>query len=298
MPAFACIVVVFGLIKKVPVFDVFISGAKEGVKLLYNIAPTIMGLVFAVDLLQSSGAIDAICALIQPTAEFLGFPKEIVPLVLLRPVSGSGSTALLTALYKTCGPDSFAGSSASVLAGSSETTFYAIAMYFGCIRVKKIRHTLFAANTVSNYVDALIESFIFYPAERFDIVGKQLLKANKKYYMVDLGIRNHILPRKYYDLGFSVENIVFFELLRRGCKVTIGKYQENEVDFVAEKRGEFTYIQVTADMVSESTFDREMKPLYAIQDNYEKIVLTLDKLTVGNYDGIKVVNVIDWLLNK
>lgn len=155
-----------------------------------------------------------------------------------------------------------------------------------------------SANTVSNYVDALIESFIFYPAERFDIVGKQLLKANKKYYMVDLGIRNHILPRKYYDLGFSVENIVFFELLRRGCKVTIGKYQENEVDFVAEKRGEFIYIQVTADMVSESTFDREMKPLYAIQDNYEKIVLTLDKLTVGNYDGIKVVNVIDWLLNK
>lgn len=155
-----------------------------------------------------------------------------------------------------------------------------------------------SANTVSNYVDALIESFIFYPAERFDIVGKQLLKANRKYYMVDLGIRNHILPRKYYDLGFSVENIVFFELLRRGCKVTIGKYQENEVDFVAEKRGEFTYIQVTADMVSESTFDREMKPLYAIQDNYEKIVLTLDKLTVGNYDGIKVVNVIDWLLNK
>ena len=93
MPAFACIVVVFGLIKKVPVFDVFISGAKEGVKLLYNIAPTIMGLVFAVDLLQSSGAIDAICSLIQPTAEFLGFPKEIVPLVLLRPVSGSGSTS-------------------------------------------------------------------------------------------------------------------------------------------------------------------------------------------------------------
>ena len=155
-----------------------------------------------------------------------------------------------------------------------------------------------SANTVSNYVDALIESFIFYPAERFDIVGKQLLKANKKYYMVDLGIRNHILPRKYYDLGFSVENIVFFELLRRGWEGTIGKYQENEVDFVAEKRGEFTYIQVTADMVSESTFDREMKPLYAIQDNYEKIVLTLDKLTVGNYDGIKVVNVIDWLLNK
>ena len=147
MPAFACIVVVFGLIKKVPVFDVFISGAKEGVKLLYNIAPTIMGLVFAVDLLQSSGAIDAICSLIQPTAEFLGFPKEIVPLVLLRPVSGSGSTALLTALYKTCGPDSFAGRTAPYSQVQAKQPSTQSQCTFGCIRVKKIRHTLFAAIT-------------------------------------------------------------------------------------------------------------------------------------------------------
>lgn len=153
-------------------------------------------------------------------------------------------------------------------------------------------------NTVNDYVEALTESFVFYPAERFDIVGKQILKANKKYYMVDLGIRNHILPRKTYDLGFSVENIVFFELLRRGYKVTIGKYQTTEVDFVAEKQGVFTYIQVTADMTSKETFEREMKPFYNIKDNYEKIVLTLDKLTVGNYDGIKVINVIDWLVEK
>ncbi|MGN1433086.1 MAG: spore maturation protein [Ruminococcus sp.] len=145
MPAFACIIVVFGLIKKVPVFDIFLKGAKEGMQILYNIAPTIIGLVFAVDLLRSSGAIDAICNFIEPAADFLGFPKEIVPMVLLRPVSGSGSTALLTSLYEQCGPDSFAGRVASVLAGSSETTFYAIAMYFGCIKVKKIRHTLFAA---------------------------------------------------------------------------------------------------------------------------------------------------------
>lgn len=153
-------------------------------------------------------------------------------------------------------------------------------------------------NTVNDYVEALTESFVFYPAERFDIVGKQILKANKKYYMVDLGIRNHILPRKTYDLGFSVENIVFFELLRRGYRVTIGKYQTTEVDFVAEKQGVFTYIQVTADMTSKETFEREMKPFYNIKDNYEKIVLTLDKLTVGNYDGIKVINVIDWLVEK
>lgn len=145
MPVFACIIVVFGLIKRVPVFDIFLKGAKEGMQILYNIAPTIIGLVFAVDLLRSSGAIDAICNFIEPVADFLGFPKEIVPMVLLRPVSGSGSTALLTSLYEQCGPDSFAGRVASVLAGSSETTFYAIAMYFGCIKVKKIRHTLFAA---------------------------------------------------------------------------------------------------------------------------------------------------------
>lgn len=145
MPLFAGIVVVFGLVKKVPVFDVFLKGAKEGIQLLYSIAPTIMGLVFAVDLLKSSGAINAVCNLIAPTSEFLGFPKEIVPMVLLRPVSGSGSTALLTSLYEDCGPDSFAGRVASVLAGSSETTFYAIAMYYGCVKIKKTRHTLFAA---------------------------------------------------------------------------------------------------------------------------------------------------------
>ena len=145
MPAFACVIVVFGLIKRVPVFDIFLKGAKEGMQILYSIAPTIIGLVFAVDLLRSSGAIDAICNFIEPVADYLGFPKEIVPMVLLRPVSGSGSTALLTSLYEQCGPDSFAGKVASVLAGSSETTFYAIAMYFGCIKVKKIRHTLFAA---------------------------------------------------------------------------------------------------------------------------------------------------------
>lgn len=145
MPVFAGIVVIFGLVKRVPVFDIFLKGAKEGMMLLYNIAPTIMGLVFAVDLLRSSGAVNVICNFVEPAADFLGFPKEIVPMVLLRPVSGSGSTALLTSLYQDYGPDSFAGQVASVLAGSSETTFYAVAMYFGSIKVKKIRHTLVAA---------------------------------------------------------------------------------------------------------------------------------------------------------
>lgn len=153
-------------------------------------------------------------------------------------------------------------------------------------------------HTVSDYVTALTESFIFYPAERFDIVGKQLLKANRKMYIVDLGLRNHILPRSHYDLGFSLENIVYFELLRRGYRVMIGRVGETEVDFVAERRGTYSYFQVTADMTAQETFEREMKPLQNIRDNYEKIVLTADRLTVGNYGGIQVKNLIDWLLGK
>ena len=151
-------------------------------------------------------------------------------------------------------------------------------------------------NTVNDYVEALTESFIFYPAERFDIVGKQLLKANRKMYIVDLGLRNHILPRKNYDLGFSLENMVYFELLRRGYKVTIGRVGNTEVDFVAEKQGAYEYFQVTADMTAKETFDREIRPLENIRDNYEKTILTMDRLTPGNYNGIQVRYLLDWLI--
>lgn len=151
-------------------------------------------------------------------------------------------------------------------------------------------------NTVSDYVEALCEAFIFYPVERFDIVGKQILKTNPKFYIVDLGLRNHILPRRDYDFGFSIENIVYFELLRRGHRVYIGKQGENEVDFVAQKDGIYTYIQVSADMTARQTFEREIRPLKAIKDNYKKLILTADKNTLGNYDGIEVVNLLEWLL--
>ena len=153
-------------------------------------------------------------------------------------------------------------------------------------------------NTVNDYVEALTESFLFYPADRFNIVGKQLLKVNKKLYIVDLGLRGHIPPRQNYDLGFSLENLVYFELLRRGYRVMIGKIGSTEVDFVAEKQGAYTYIQVTADMTAEATFTREMRPLTLIRDNYEKIILTADRLTLGNYNGIQVKNLIDWLLGE
>lgn len=151
-------------------------------------------------------------------------------------------------------------------------------------------------NTVDDYVEALVEPYIFYPAERYDVIGKQLLKKNQKMYIVDLGLRRHLLARQKYDLGFSLENIIFFELLRRGYSVNIGKVGVTEIDFVAKKNDEIRYYQVTASMTEKSTFDREMAPLQNISDNYPKTVITLDRFTLGNYGGIEVVNAIDWLL--
>ena len=117
-------------------------------------------------------------------------------------------------------------------------------------------------------------------------------------YIVDLGLRRHLLPRKRYDLGFSLENVIYFELLRRGYEVNIGKVGSTEVDFIARKNEDVYYYQVTASMVEETTFEREIAPLKAIADNYPKTVITLDHYTPGNYEGIKVVDAIDWLLGK
>lgn len=153
-------------------------------------------------------------------------------------------------------------------------------------------------STVSDYVEALVEPYIFYQAERYDVLGKQLLKMNQKLYIVDIGLRRHLLSRKRYDLGFSLENIIYFELLRRGYEVNIGKVGTTEVDFVARRGENVFYYQVTASMTEEATFEREMAPLRAIADNYPKTVITLDRYTPGNYEGIQVVNAIDWLLKK
>lgn len=153
-------------------------------------------------------------------------------------------------------------------------------------------------NTVDDYVEALTEPYIFYPVERYDVFGKQLLKKNRKMYIVDLGLRRHLLARQRYDLGFSLENIIYFELLRRGYSVNIGKVGAAEIDFVARKNDNVSYYQVTASMTEESTFEREMSPLKGITDNYPKTVITLDRFTLGNYEGIEVVNAVDWLLDK
>lgn len=151
-------------------------------------------------------------------------------------------------------------------------------------------------HTISTYLNALCEAYLYYPVEPMNVSGKELLCSNKKYYIVDLGIRNFILPKTEYDLGFSIENIVYFELLRRGYIVNIGKIGTTEIDFIAKKNNVYTYYQVTASLIDKQTFERELKPLTLIKDNYEKIILTLDEFTVGNYNGIKVMNVIDWLL--
>lgn len=153
-------------------------------------------------------------------------------------------------------------------------------------------------NTVDDYVEALTEPYIFYPVERYDVLGKQLLKKNRKMYIVDLGLRRHLLARQRYDLGFSLENVIYFELLRRGYSVNIGKIGAAEIDFVARKNDNVSYYQVTASMTEESTFEREMSPLKGITDNYPKTVITLDRFTLGNYEGIEVVNAVDWLLEK
>ncbi|MBQ4129725.1 MAG: spore maturation protein [Ruminococcus sp.] len=145
MPSLIAFVLCYALFKKVNVFDVFVKGAKSGIKTIYNIAPTLIGLIVAVSMLKASGALTMISDFLSPVCEKIGFPSELLPMTLLRPVSGGGSTALLNQALKDFGPDSFLGRCASVIAGSTETTFYAITMYFGAVNIKKIRHTLIAA---------------------------------------------------------------------------------------------------------------------------------------------------------
>jgi spore maturation protein B len=142
IPIFVAIIIIYGMMKKVKIFEAFVEGAIAGIHTLYTIIPTLLGLVVAVEMLQQSGGIDMVCNFFEPLADVFDFPKEIIPMAVLRPVSGSGATALLTNIYENFGTDSPAGLVASVLAGSSETTLYAVTLYFGSIGVTKTRHTL------------------------------------------------------------------------------------------------------------------------------------------------------------
>ena len=146
------------------------------------------------------------------------------------------------------------------------------------------------------YVNSLLESFFFYEIKRFDIKGKEYLKTLGKYYIVDLGFRNLLLGYRNRDTGHVLENIVYLELLRRGYDVAIGKIDNLEIDFIAQKADEKLYIQVTDDMSISSVTQRELAPLKKVKDNYPKFVLALNLGLETNYDGIKILNVIDWLV--
>ena len=159
-------------------------------------------------------------------------------------------------------------------------------------------------NTISNYINALLDSYLIFRANRYDIKGKEYLKTQEKYYAIDIGLRYYMLGQNSgKDMGHILENVVYLELLRRGYKVYIGKLDELEVDFVAKKTDNTVYYQVALTTRSESDnenkiLDRELTPLKKINDNYPKYILTLDDDLDADFDGIKKRNVLDWLLEE
>lgn len=154
-----------------------------------------------------------------------------------------------------------------------------------------------AVHTIQSYIEALLEAYMFYEIKRFDIKGREYLRTLGKYYIVDMGLRNYLLGYREGDSGHILENIIYFELLRRGYDVAIGKIDNQEVDFIATKADEKKYIQVTENMNDPGTRERELAPLRRIQDNYEKLVIALDCGLAQPQDGIKLVKALDFLLS-
>ncbi|MDW7730597.1 MAG: ATP-binding protein [Bacillota bacterium] len=150
--------------------------------------------------------------------------------------------------------------------------------------------------TIDNYLKMLENAYIVYKANRYDLKGKMFLKSLEKYYMVDMGIRNQLTGLRDTDYGHILENIVYLELIRRGYEVTIGKIGPVEVDFVATKSNEKIYFQVSATILDGQTRERELRPLQAIKDNYPKVILTMDQPVFDDYSGIRIQNILDFLL--
>lgn len=152
-------------------------------------------------------------------------------------------------------------------------------------------------NTVENYLKTITDSYIFYEAKRYDIKGKQYLKTGSKYYACDIGLRFVMLGSNLTDMGSIIENIVYIELIRRGYEVYIGKTNEFEVDFVAMSSNETKYYQVSYTVADESTLKRELKSLQQIKDHNQKFLLTMDYSPNISYDGIKQLNILEWLID-
>ena len=153
-----------------------------------------------------------------------------------------------------------------------------------------------AIQTIASYVGALQEAYMFYEIKRFDVKGKAELKTLSKYYIADTGLRNYLLGYRDVDTGHIIENIVYFELLRRGFDVAVGKVGDKEIDFIATKDDLKIYYQVTDDFTAESTRERELAPFMAVRDNYEKVVLAMNTNSTAFIEGIKIVRLIDFLL--
>ena len=145
LPLMIFIIIIFGFFYKVKIFDVFMEGVKDGLGSTLSIVSPIIGLIVSINMLKASGALDIFTSFVSPVVKFFSVPPEVVPLMLLRPISGSGALAIVTSIFDSYGPDSFIGKVASVMMGSTETTFYTIAIYFGSVRIKNIRHTVPAA---------------------------------------------------------------------------------------------------------------------------------------------------------
>lgn len=160
----------------------------------------------------------------------------------------------------------------------------------------RAKHGKPATQTIAAYVEALKESYLFYEVKRFDIKGKAELKTLGKYYIVDNGLRNYLLGYRDTDTGHVIENIVYFELLRRGYDVAVGKIGDKEIDFIATRDEEKIYFQVTDDIRAESTKARELAPLMSVRDNYEKIVIAANATMTTSVEGIKIIRLIDFLL--
>jgi len=152
------------------------------------------------------------------------------------------------------------------------------------------------SDTIDNYLKMLENAFIIYRVNRYDLKGKLFLKTYEKYYVVDTGIRNQLTGLRNTDYGHILENIVYFELLRRGFSVSIGKIGNLEVDFVATKADKKIYYQVLASIMDKDTRERELRPLREISDNYEKVILTMDRTIYDDFEGIKNINIIDFLI--
>lgn len=149
--------------------------------------------------------------------------------------------------------------------------------------------------TVENYISALTDSFILYKAERYDIKGKQCLSTGVKYYIADVGLRYYLLGTKPADMGRILENVVYLELLRRGNEVYVGKMGEDEVDFIAVNGEGMEYYQVALTVLEQEALLRELKPMDAIRDHNPKYLLTMDYTPLTSYNGIKQINVLNWL---